>query len=105
MTDQSRDRSSDPEAQEQSVRRSPGGVANPTAERTGSSNSLTAGGLTGGTPAGGPEKTAERNRFETDADEEPRVRSGRDPDERQPSAESGSDPALPANDATLNTKI
>ncbi len=83
----------DPAHQEQVVQRSPAGASRPGAsvvdERTSSSNTQHAGGLSGGDPEGPPRETPERLR-----EEEQGFAPHRD-----------NDPALPANDATLRTKI
>ena len=78
---------SDPRDQEQAVQRRPY-PHDPTRvenERVSDASTINNGGLGGGRPGGGATVTPERAR--TDATDEP------------------ADPALPADDATLNTKI
>ncbi|HET7617619.1 MAG TPA: hypothetical protein VFK20_03850 [Vicinamibacterales bacterium] len=86
MNDQRR---SKPEDQEPVVHRSPNAGA-PTRveeEHTAASSTQTSSGLAGGSPAGGPQKTPEREEYEK------RERGH------------GDDPVMPADDSTLNTKI
>jgi hypothetical protein len=83
-------RNDDPAArrQEQAVERSPGApdpYQTVIDERTADTNTQSSGGLGGGAPSGRPGRTTERKDLERD--EFPR------------------DPALPADDATLKTKM
>lgn len=73
----------DAAGQEQAVQRSPGGASRPGGsvddERTASSNTQHAGGLTSGSPAGGPARTPERLRAEEKEEEQKPFVSQADP--------------------------
>jgi hypothetical protein len=77
--------------QEQVIERSPGAPDSTRTvieERTVATNTQSSGGLSGGAPGGGPATTPERGHVE-----------------RRQANTPASDTALPADDATLNTKI
>jgi hypothetical protein len=98
---------SDPAHQEQTVERRPH-HQDPTrveTTRTSDASTITAGGLAGGRPAGGPTITPERARYEERTGVDPAVRSGHDDDRSDRAKQGSDDPVLPAEDATLNTKI
>jgi hypothetical protein len=97
---------SDPRDQEQIVERRPH-HQDPTrveTERTSDASTINAGGLGGGRPSGGATVTPERARFEERSGVES-VEGGREPRTADRAAEGPGDPVLPADDASLNTKI
>ncbi len=76
----------DPARQEQTVERSPrrgGRPDDPADEHSSAVTTQTSGGLGAGDPAGGPQSTPERRRFERTHDVEPHVRSGNDEEGRR----------------------
>ena len=97
----------DPADQEQIVERrpyhhDPTRVEN---ERTSEGSTISNGGLAGGRPAGGATVTPERARHEERSGHGPDVVGDRDIPHRNRATEGTDDPVMPADDATLGTKI
>jgi hypothetical protein len=98
---------SDPRDQEQAVVRRPH-PEDPTHvenERVSDASTINSGGLGGGRPDGGATVTPERARYEEQDEIEPNVRGGADVPRAERARTGDDDPVMPADDATLNTKI
>jgi hypothetical protein len=73
--------------------------------RTSESSTVSNGGLGGGRPEGGATVTPERARYEESSGHGPDVVGGHDVPHSERAIRDESDPVMPADDATLNTKI
>jgi hypothetical protein len=105
MTDQ--DKPSAASDQEPLVERRPY-HSDPTAvdhTRTSDASTVNNGGLGGGRPQGGATITPERARYEERAGHERDVQGGDDVPRRERANAGPDDPVMPADDASVNTKI
>ena len=73
--------------------------------RVSESSTISNGGLGGGRPEGGATVTPERARYQDESGHGPDVRGGGDVPDRTRARQDETDQVLPADDATLNTKI